>query len=367
VESAMVEGASPIIGLGLGLIHGFAFAKSGSAEPDLIRKQMRLEDYTMAKTFFSAALAETSALTALYASGLIDISTVPQSLLSQAVGGAVLGTGIYLSGSSPEAVFVQVGNKKKEALCAVGGGLLGSLLYGFTHEKITKLLSKAFTTTLLKPETNEMLAQTDSSLQFMGLPLWAISLPICAALAGGLAFLETIQPTESKVHKESDNMSLVEKLSRQKKWSPYVCGSILGLIQIPAFLLWGAAASPSSVFVSAAGYIADLFGKVPKYFKPDMVGQRPLWRLLLGLGIIGGSYYAYQSYWKVKKQDELAMNKEPKDIPISYKNAALSAVGGAMMLYGSRLAPRFSPVTVFSMFTSGFLASTLIPARVFDN
>jgi len=366
MDSGLLNQVSPPISLGMGVLQGFAFAKSGAHEPDLIRKQMRLEDYTMAKTFFAAGLAETGVLTALSATGLVSILTIPQSLLHQAIGGALLGGGMYLSGSSPEAVFVQLGSKKKESYFAAAGGLLGALSYGFLQRRITDWLAGVLKTNLVAPETNQAISEQLVSNQYMGLPPWAISIPVCAALAGGLFLMEALQPTEIKTHKESDNLSFFEKLLRQKRWSPYLCGAIIGLLQIPAFFLWKSPASPSSVFSTAAGYVAKLMGKTPFYFQPEMIGNRPIWRMLLGLGIIGGSYLALNSYWSQKKKDEMAMTKEPLPEPISYKNMALSAAGGAMMVFGSRMANRFSPMTVASMFASGFITASIIPAKIFD-
>ena len=43
---------------------------------------------------------------------------------------------------------------------------------------------------------------------------------------------------------------------RDKVWSPYAAGVIIGLLQIPAFLLVDTALGASSSFVTAAGYLA---------------------------------------------------------------------------------------------------------------
>jgi hypothetical protein len=43
-----------------------------------------------------------------------------------------------------------------------------------------------------------------------------------------------------------------------KAWSPYAAGILIGLLQIPAFLLVEAALGTSSSYVTVAAYIASL-------------------------------------------------------------------------------------------------------------
>lgn len=45
---------------------------------------------------------------------------------------------------------------------------------------------------------------------------------------------------------------------RQKSWSPYATGILIGLLQVPAFLLINTALGASSSYVTVAGNLAVL-------------------------------------------------------------------------------------------------------------
>jgi hypothetical protein len=45
---------------------------------------------------------------------------------------------------------------------------------------------------------------------------------------------------------------------REKAWSPYLAGALIGLLQIPAFLLIETALGTSSSYVTIAAHIAAL-------------------------------------------------------------------------------------------------------------
>ena len=45
---------------------------------------------------------------------------------------------------------------------------------------------------------------------------------------------------------------------RDKAWSPYVAGAIIGLLQIPTFLLMETALGASSSYVTVGAYLASL-------------------------------------------------------------------------------------------------------------
>lgn len=56
--------------------------------------------------------------------------------MANLVGGAIIGAGAYLTGSSPEAAVAQVGSGKRKALMTVAGGFTGALTYGFIERYI---------------------------------------------------------------------------------------------------------------------------------------------------------------------------------------------------------------------------------------
>ncbi len=81
-------------------------------------------------------------------------------------------------------------------------------------------------------------------------------------------------------------------LSR-KSWSPYAAGIVIGLLQIPAFLLVDTALGASSSFVTAAAWIASVFdpaaGQVD-YFAKHMSSDKYYWQSALVIGIALGAF-----------------------------------------------------------------------------
>ena len=60
---------------------------------------------------------------------------------------------------------------------------------------------------------------------------------------------------------------------KDKAWSPYAAGIVIGLLQIPAFLIIGSALGASSSYVSVSAYIAGLIDPAIKeigYFEKYM-------------------------------------------------------------------------------------------------
>ena len=78
-----------------------------------------------------------------------------------------------------------------------------------------------------------------------------------------------------------------------KAWSPYVAGAIIGLLQIPTFLLMDTALGASSSYVTVAAHIAALFdsgvGNV-KYLASHMWGAKNWWQVAVVGGIAVGAF-----------------------------------------------------------------------------
>src|SRR6185295_13033861 len=81
-------------------------------------------------------------------------------------------------------------------------------------------------------------------------------------------------------------------LSKQS-WSPYVAGILIGLLQIPAFLLIETALGTSSSYVTIAAHIAALadtsIGKMD-YLAKHMYGAKNLWQVAMVIGIAAGAF-----------------------------------------------------------------------------
>jgi uncharacterized membrane protein YedE/YeeE len=77
-----------------------------------------------------------------------------------------------------------------------------------------------------------------------------------------------------------------------KAWSPYVGGVLIGLLQIPAFLLVDTALGASSSFVTMGGYLASVFDPSVgdgDYFAKYMTSSKYAWQTALLVGITLGA------------------------------------------------------------------------------
>ena len=80
---------------------------------------------------------------------------------------------------------------------------------------------------------------------------------------------------------------------RDKAWSPYAAGVVIGLLQIPAFLLIDTALGTSSSYVTIAAHIAafaDASINKMDYLAKHMYGAKNLWQVAMVVGIAIGAF-----------------------------------------------------------------------------
>jgi len=128
---------------------------------------------------------------------------------------------------------------------------------------------------------------------------------------------------------------------RDKAWSPYVTGVLIGLLQIPAFLLIDTALGASSAYVTCGGLIASLAD--PSILKIDYVAKhvsaapKNWWQVALVAGIAIGAFISMKL-------------SHARRMPISpiWRHAlgsdstglryAIAFTAGFIMLFGARVA-----------------------------
>ncbi len=84
----------------------------------------------------------------------------------------------------------------------------------------------------------------------------------------------------------------IMKLS-DKSWSPYVAGVLIGLLQIPAFLLINTALGTSSSYVTLAGTLASAFDPAITqidYVAKHLSGAKNWWQVATVIGIAVGAF-----------------------------------------------------------------------------
>jgi hypothetical protein len=169
---------------------------------------------------------------------------------------------------------------------------------------------------------------------------------------------------------------------RQKAWSPYVAGVVIGLLQIPAFLLIETALGASSSFVTIGGLMASWVD--PAALKIDYIARhvaatgKNWWQVALVAGIAIGAFASMK----------LSSAKRPAISPIWQRalgtrspaaRHAVAFVAGFIMLFGARIADGCtsghglsgiaqlavgSTVAVTAMFAGGIATAMLLLRRI---
>lgn len=165
-----------------------------------------------------------------------------------------------------------------------------------------------------------------------------------------------------------------------KSWSPYAAGVIIGLLQIPAFLLVQTALGTSSSYVTLAAHIASVFdGSLAQYqyLAKHMWGAKNLWQLAMVVGIVLGAFVSMRLSGARRQSISPVWNRTV-GISTLGARAPMAFAGGFIMVFGARIADGCttghgisgmaqlsvgSTVAVASMFAGG-IAVALMMKRV---
>jgi len=316
------------VSLGMGLCFGFALEKGRVFEPSVIIDQMLMLRFQMMKMFLSAvatSMVGMSALSLLPATAKYfnltrsHFFTAPRSLLSVAVGAAVLGAGMALGGACPGTTIVQLGAGVNQGLFIVLGGLLAGGLYSYNES----LFRPFITNKCLEPEK----CTID---RMIGTSYASVAIPFASVLVGLITWLEYIRPWHTDLGGGGavpPSTTIAPEFYSVHAWPPQVAGVLVGLLQIPAVLLLrvtlGSASSFSTVAVNiincacpraveASQHMSSLRSGIalwqPTYLFGALLGAllssylsgswhsvsglSPLWAFLTGFILVGGSRLA---------------------------------------------------------------------------
>ena len=166
-----------------------------------------------------------------------------------------------------------------------------------------------------------------------------------------------------------------------KAWSPYMAGVIIGLLQIPTFLLMGTALGASSSFVTVGAHIAALLDPGVaqiKYFTSHMAGAKNWWQVAVVVGIGLGAFLAMQLSGARRAVVSGMWARATGSTALSAR-APVAFLAGFLMLFGARIAGGCtsghgisgmaqlsvgSTVAVAAMFAGGMLVANLFFKRV---
>lgn len=164
---------------------------------------------------------------------------------------------------------------------------------------------------------------------------------------------------------------------RDKAWSPYVAGVLIGLLQIPAFLLINTALGASSSYVTVAGTLMSWFDPAITqldYVVKHLQGAKNWWQVALVVGIALGALLSSRLSRAVRTKVSPVWERALGSAQLGPR-FALSFVGGFLLLFGARLADGCtsghgisglaqlavsSLLAVGAMFAGGILTATLL-------
>ena len=98
-----------LMGIGMGVPMGMAFIYSGTYHPDVVQAQLRRENWDMFKTFMSAVSVGGVCIALLNSTSNAALVSRPLHMAMTPLGGALLGTGMYLTGACPGTIWAQLG------------------------------------------------------------------------------------------------------------------------------------------------------------------------------------------------------------------------------------------------------------------
>jgi hypothetical protein len=125
-----------------------------------------------------------------------------------------------------------------------------------------------------------------------------------------------------------------------KAWSPYVAGAIIGLLQIPTFLLMDTALGASSSYVTVDAHIAALFDSHVseiKYLASHMWGAKNWWQVAVVGGIAIGAFVSMRLSGARRQAISPVWSRAMGTMTLAAR-APIAFLAGFIMLFGARIA-----------------------------
>lgn len=164
----------------------------------------------------------------------------------------------------------------------------------------------------------------------------------------------------------------------ERAWSPYVAGTVIGLLQIPAFLLLGTALGASSSYVTVAGTLAAVVDPAIQqidYVARHLSGAKNWWQVALVVGIALGAMLSAR--WSASTRRGVApIWHAMLGANAERRRPLMAFLGGFLMVFGARVADGCtsghgisgmaqlavgSTIAVAAMFAGGIAAAAVMP------
>ncbi|XP_071963645.1 uncharacterized protein [Antedon mediterranea] len=303
-----------------GIVFGFAMEKGRVFEPWLIRQQMQFRKFVMMKMFLSAVASSLicfSVMSVAFKSSFQTASrnyltgVFSKSVTATSVGGAFLGAGMTLSGGCPGNVLIQFGSGVNNAGTTFVGCLVGALIYGLIESSIANYMTPTFK---FKVYTLE---------RYFEVKYLSIALPLAMCLLLMVALVEHLYPWTSEL---TDRQLQAETVLHLRAWPSYLCGGLIGLLQIPIILAVEDTLGGSSSYCTmvSQAFSNDSLNKWSPYLANLSGGIDNWWQVYyVASAILGGFMSSHLSGTYGSAEGVGAVE---------------AFLGGALMVFGARLA-----------------------------
>lgn len=128
-------------------------------------------------------------------------------------------------------------------------------------------------------------------------------------------------------------------MAHDKGWNPYLAGGLSGIVSILSVWIAGKYLGASTTFVRTSGMIEKIFDPDRVAKMEYFVREVPMidWQWMVVLGIMVGSFISAATSGSFRAQALPDMWRERFGSGVS-KRAAVAFVGGAIAMFGARLA-----------------------------
>eukprot|EP01090_Pellita_catalonica_P001206 TRINITY_DN10901_c0_g2_i1.p1 TRINITY_DN10901_c0_g2~~TRINITY_DN10901_c0_g2_i1.p1 ORF type:complete len:324 (+),score=29.72 TRINITY_DN10901_c0_g2_i1:77-1048(+) len=277
-----------------------------------------LGDGRLMKTFLASVTTSTIVFGGLNFLGYYSTPLVkPLTAVANISGGFILGAGLYLSGSLPSTIFAQFGARFSTAFYAFIGGLSGTLVYGYLQPRLAN-------TFLYTAGTSKSLTLP----QALNLPYWKVAIPASAFFLLSMCAIEKIYPSK---HKNPPSLNM-----RDRYWSPYLAGIMIGFLQIPSVILMKSGIGTSSAYVTiVSNIVCSLHSRARQneYFQKYKTFPIFYWQLALDAGIVIGSWMS-----STLSGTAVGNRRKTRSHVRSNLHIGMAMLGGFFLLFGARTA-----------------------------
>jgi uncharacterized membrane protein YedE/YeeE len=127
----------------VGVAMGALIQRVGASSPAMIGRNLRLESLSIIKFMATTIAVGTIGVYLLGALGMpMHLDIKPTYVIGVVIGGLVFGVGFALGGYCPGTCVVGAAEGRRDALWAIGGGLLGALLFTLAYGAMQPVVVK---------------------------------------------------------------------------------------------------------------------------------------------------------------------------------------------------------------------------------